>query len=270
VLILAQRYVADFYDTRSATKAVKTLDGLQVGQALLVARLNLSDRSSYARMRETGPVYSDTSEFTLGSAAYHPSSFRRRDSIPSVNPLTPDTSSYSAYNLDPFLSTSQGSQASQDRPPIAPCTIQYPIWSPPRQKLAPTSTFMKHRSLPASARYDTFERNHDGNRQYDDLSSELVGMERRMSEPGGLRGLHDRMDTRVRARAGQGLGGPWIPNDRKRIPEENRVFPDRILSGTFGTSGEVISDAPLGLDSRTTVMIKDVPVSLLTPSETRG
>jgi hypothetical protein len=55
-------------------------------------------------------------------------------------------------------------------------------------------------------------------------------MGRRLSEPGMLQGLASQADIRTRARLGQGLGG--IPrNPSQAIPDENIVFPDRILSG---------------------------------------
>jgi hypothetical protein len=45
-----------------------------------------------------------------------------------------------------------------------------------------------------------------------------------------LQGLTSQADIRTRARLGQGLGG--IPrNPSQAIPDENIVFPDRILSG---------------------------------------
>ena len=45
-----------------------------------------------------------------------------------------------------------------------------------------------------------------------------------------LQGLASQADIRTRARLGQGLGG--IPrNPSQAIPDENIVFPDRILSG---------------------------------------
>lgn len=45
-----------------------------------------------------------------------------------------------------------------------------------------------------------------------------------------LQGLASQADIRTRARLGQGLGG--VPrNPSQAIPDENIVFPDRILSG---------------------------------------
>jgi len=67
-------------------------------------------------------------------------------------------------------------------------------------------------------------------------------MGRRLSEPGMLQGLASQADIRTRARLGQGLGG--IPrNPSQAIPDENIVFPDRILSGELPMSRrESISD----------------------------
>jgi hypothetical protein len=51
-----------------------------------------------------------------------------------------------------------------------------------------------------------------------------------MSEPGMLQGLTGRADIAARTRVGQGIGG--VPrNPAQAIPEINRIFPDRIISG---------------------------------------
>jgi len=58
----------------------------------------------------------------------------------------------------------------------------------------------------------------------------LAAMGRRIAEPGTLQGLANQADIRTRARLGQGLGG--VPkNPAQAIPEENRIFPERVLSG---------------------------------------
>ena len=66
-------------------------------------------------------------------------------------------------------------------------------------------------------------------------------MGRRLSEPGMLQGLASQADIRTRARLGQGLGG--IPrNPSQAIPDENIVFPDRILSGKLTGSLKLLAD----------------------------
>jgi len=58
-----------------------------------------------------------------------------------------------------------------------------------------------------------------------------------------LQGLASQADIRTRARLGQGLGG--VPrNPSQAIPDENIIFPDRILSGELcppqvGSSADV-------------------------------
>ncbi|KAK1924784.1 RNA recognition motif 2-domain-containing protein [Papiliotrema laurentii] len=79
--------------------------------------------------------------------------------------------------------------------------------------------------------------------RYDHVES----FRRRAEDPAVLQGLLDNMDISARVRHGEGVGGHWDPRDNKRIPEENRVIPERIVAG---------------LDKRTTVMIKDVPNKL--------
>ena len=88
--------------------------------------------------------------------------------------------------------------------------------------------------------------------RYDHVES----FRRRAEDPAVLQGLLDNMDISARVRHGEGVGGHWDPRDNKRIPEENRVIPERIVAGR----GLVVTSLTTGLDKRTTVMIKDVPV----------
>lgn len=98
--------------------------------------------------------------------------------------------------------------------------------------LGTPTRFVKHLSAPASLGAD--------------LPLQLEAMSRRMTEPGAIASIMNTMDISARTRLGQGLGKQWNTYDRQAIPEENRVFPERIR---------------VGADGRTTVMIKDVPVS---------
>ncbi|RSH78323.1 uncharacterized protein EHS24_002042 [Apiotrichum porosum] len=68
---------------------------------------------------------------------------------------------------------------------------------------------------------------------------------RHLSDPGALQGMLNQMDHNARARRRQSVG--WSTPDRQAIPPENRVFPERIVAG---------------FDTRTTVMVKDVPNKL--------
>lgn len=91
-----------------------------------------------------------------------------------------------------------------------------------------SSVFRKHVSqpLPPSERYDGA---HAG---YSLLTTplHLTAMGRRLSEPGMIADLASRADISARARIGQGLGGvPRSPS--QAIPEQNRVFPERVFAG---------------------------------------
>jgi hypothetical protein len=54
---------------------------------------------------------------------------------------------------------------------------------------------------------------------------------RRAQDPAVLQGVLNSMDITARVRSGQGLGPAYDHRDRQRIPEENRVIPERIMSG---------------------------------------
>jgi hypothetical protein len=100
--------------------------------------------------------------------------------------------------------------------------------TPIREAIARTSTFQKHHSMPhynsPSSAYNT-----PGFSGYG-TPPHLAAMGRRLSEPGMLQGLVNQADISARAKLGQGIGG--VPrNPSQAIPEQNRVFPERILSG---------------------------------------
>lgn len=88
---------------------------------------------------------------------------------------------------------------------------------------------------------------------------------RHLSDPGALQGMLNQMDHNARARRRQSVG--WSTPDRQAIPPENRVFPERIVAGECNIVEGQFTHRP-GFDTRTTVMVKDVPVSAkqLTPS----
>lgn len=103
-----------------------------------------------------------------------------------------------------------------------------------------------------------------GNRYFGnhDASDNLPNLASRVNEPAALQGLLDQMDWNARARQRSVLVNPapvptWgnrdSSNSRQAIPPENKVDPERILAGE---------------DSRTSIMIKDVPVCFTLPDLT--
>lgn len=101
----------------------------------------------------------------------------------------------------------------------------------------------------------------------------------RRATDAALQTVLDQMDLTARARQRQGPMGQgsmsaplspaaltpravsgWPQNDRQAIPPENRVYPERIAAGESYRSD---SAHRAGLDTRTTIMVKDVPVRLI-------
>lgn len=96
-----------------------------------------------------------------------------------------------------------------------------------------------------------------------------------------LQNMLDQMDLNARARQRQGpmtqgsMSAPlspssltarafstWPQTDRQAIPPENIVYPERIAAGEFSEFDCPRSATNVaGLDTRTSIMIKDVPVS---------
>ncbi|KIR32406.1 hypothetical protein I352_05233 [Cryptococcus deuterogattii MMRL2647] len=150
--------------------------------------------------------HSNNRTFSLGSAAYIPGCLNLR---------TPFNTALDALRTDDFFSCRASSLTPSKRSVAAPdfgCSSSA-SWSLDK----------------SSSDYETPPR--------------ILSLSRRLSEAGTVQGLVNRADIAARARQKQGLGGHWDSNDRKAIPEQNRVFPERIMA-----------------DSRTTVMVKDVPV----------
>jgi len=109
--------------------------------------------------------------------------------------------------------------------PVGSNPSQYSSRASSQAAVPRTSTFQKHQSFPTQP--------YVGASTY--TPPHLAAMGRRLSEPGMLQGLASQADIRTRARLGQGLGG--IPrNPSQAIPDENIVFPDRILSGELPMS----------------------------------
>ncbi|WVN85271.1 uncharacterized protein L203_100416 [Cryptococcus depauperatus CBS 7841] len=223
-------FIVEFYDTRDAAQAIEALDRQTAGQALLHVEYYCPVN------KESAPVRPSLGRqgFSLGSAAYIPGSLNvlRSNSASHIDILTashPVDDIYSRRKSSPsslgrfradedFFSSQSPSYSSSKRErnissPISPCWNKEP------------STYSDYEGTP----------------------SRILSLSRRLSEAGTVQGLVNRADITARAKQRQGLGGHWDVNDRKAIPEQNRVFPERITAG---------------LDFRTTVMVKDVPNKL--------
>ncbi|KIR58672.1 hypothetical protein I314_05511 [Cryptococcus bacillisporus CA1873] len=223
-----REFVVDFYDTRDAAQAIADLDGRTAGEALLCV--------DYYDPRNKECPYSRRSNnrtFSLGSAAYIPgclSMSRPESALPdpvnltrtthsNLDLRTPSTTALDALRTDDFFSCRASSLTPSKR---SVATLDFGCNSSASWSLDKSSSD-----------YETPPR--------------ILSLSRRLSEAGTVQGLVNRADIAARARQKQGLGGHWDSNDRKTIPEQNRVFPERVMAG---------------LDSRTTVMVKDVPNKL--------
>lgn len=240
-----REFAVDFYDTRDAAQSITDLNGRTAGQALLCV--------DYHDHRDKEYLYSRPSNnraFSLGSAAYIPGclSASRLESTSSdafnltriadgnSDLRTPSNMALNTLRTDDFFSSHPSSLTPSKQSVAAPdfaCSTS-PSWSLDK-------SFFDYETPPR-----------------------ILSLSRRLSEAGTVQGLVNRADMAARARQKQGLGGHWDANDRKAIPEQNRVFPERIMAGeviTLGLSQQLLTNFHQGLDSRTTVMVKDVPVS---------
>lgn len=190
----------EFFDTRAAAEAIRQLDGNVLGSSTL--------RVAYSR---PSPADNQDSErlgtgqgFTLGSAAYRTGIFNRSAlSTPLSQQRVSETDVFGA-SRSPF-----GAQL--------PRSIG--------------SRFSKHRSLP---------QNFGPSSPTDEYRSQLHALPptpinpqatgRRLSEPGLPAGAVENSGMFASGRPGPGMGTRFV-NPAQAIPEENRVFPERILSG---------------------------------------
>ncbi|WVQ98656.1 hypothetical protein IAU59_005787 [Kwoniella sp. CBS 9459] len=230
-------FIAEFWDTRDAASAITLLNGQKAGYA----RLHVS----YLYATANYPTAHSSSGFTLASAAYTPGALAGNISRDNLSTASSDVFGHTGSTTEGGLFSQLNTPASsifrrvrseQDvfgsRPPSS-------VFSPNRQSMASSNRY----SSPSS-----WDRNSIvGSQSGYETSSQMLALSRRLDEPGTVEGLANSADIEARARQQQGLGGHWSLNDRKAIPAHNRVFPERILSG---------------LDSRTTVMVKDVPNKL--------
>lgn len=153
------------------------------------------------------------SPYTLGSAAYRPSVFGSSTGESSQRSPT------ESADVDVFGPTTRHVV---NRPMSA-------AQQQPRAPVTPTTTFRKHASVPLTL--SPFNRQEDPYRKYSLPATpvHLMAMGRRLSEPGMLAGLARQADISARLRNGQGLGGiPRTPS--QAIPEQNRVFPERVAN----------------------------------------
>ncbi|OWZ80203.1 hypothetical protein C365_01154 [Cryptococcus neoformans Bt85] len=223
-----REFVVDFYDTRDAAQSITDLNGRTAGQALLCV-----DYHDHRNREYSYSCPSNNRAFSLGSAAYIPGCL-------SVSRL--ESTSSDALNLTRItegnLNLRTSSNTTLDTLRTDDFFSSRPTSLTPSKRSVGTPDFAYSSSASwsldkSSSDYETPPR--------------ILSLSRRLSEAGTVQGLVNRADMAARARQKQGLGGHWGANDRKAIPEQNRVFPERIMAG---------------LDSRTTVMIKDVPNKL--------
>jgi hypothetical protein len=69
-----------------------------------------------------------------------------------------------------------------------------------------------------------------------DLPLQIEAFGRRSQDPAALQSLLNDMDISARVKQGQGLGRPDDPRDRQRIPVQNRIIPERLISGMLASS----------------------------------
>lgn len=178
-----------------------------------------SSTSSASQMPHTqsGPT------FSLGSAAYTPGVFPRP--IP-LNGHSQQRDSRQTAGEDPFAA-GWGSNT----PLVIPNNARVRYTSTPSHSYPETPDIHPQSGLIAPGA--TYHMSYYAQTQHD-VPPHLVALNMRMTEPGALQGIVDRCDTSARSRQGQGLGINYPPFDKQAIPEHNRVFPERILSGESG------------------------------------
>ncbi|KAK8869880.1 hypothetical protein IAR55_000448 [Kwoniella newhampshirensis] len=237
-------FIAEYYDTRDSAQAIILLNGQRAHEALLHVAYLYPDSSTANRMQTP----STPASYTLGSAAYNQGSLPRGYS----GDRFPRAESTASSDVFSWSYTTEGSSLSQLRTPTSSVFGRVKSENDVFGMPSPSSVHSsKRESAPPGTRYPTPSSRgrysiHSSHKNYE-TPPQMLALGRRLGEPGTVQGLINRADIAARARQRQGLGGHWNLNDRKAIPEQNRVFPERILSG---------------LDSRTTVMIKDVPNKL--------
>ena len=204
-----QIFIIEFYDTRDAVHAVKTLNGRQHDRAYLAVRF-LDDTTDWPTQPDTAPrAQSAGSSSTLGSAAYTPGIFPREQ---------PAGSSRVAIGTDPFVLESSPFISSSPLPNASLARGRFPA---PIHGCSLASPGVV--SLNRGAAIDSFVKH--------GTPSHLIAMSRRMDEPGALMSIVNRCDISARSLQGQGLGSYHSVHNKQIVPEQNIVFPQRVAAG---------------------------------------
>jgi len=221
-----QKYIVDFYDSRTAASVVQSLDGYTPdGAAHIEVRFCSADAEPLVRKRNPRSGTQHTA-YTLGSAAYqggiHPRDVERRSSL-NGNSSAGWTDSRADTRYSPGTWRS-GAWTSQSQ-------SAYPVHGSPysSRSMARSSSYSGslHTSTGSSSLYGS-----GWQEQYpDSLPPQIEAFGRRAQDPDALQSLLNDMDISARVRIGQGLGRPDDPGDRQRIPVQNRIIPERIISG---------------------------------------
>lgn len=207
-----REFVVDFYDTRDAAQSITDLNGRTAGQALLCV-----DYHDHRNREYSYSCPSNNRAFSLGSAAYIPGclSVSRLEST-SSDALNLTRITEGNLNLRTSSNTTLDTLRTDDFFSSRPTSL-----TPSKRSVGtPDFAYSSSASWPldkSSSDYETPPR--------------ILSLSRRLSEAGTVQGLVNRADMAARARQKQGLGGHWDANDRKAIPEQNRVFPERIMAG---------------------------------------
>lgn len=193
----SQGYKAEFFDTRMAYRAVRELNGLAAAGGRLKVTYHIPPReSSYT-------LASASQQSNLLGHSLGPSSYPSR--LSTAHQADADVFGPVEGTSGPYQQASYPATRGESR----------------------TLTFRKHFSQPITPS-DRMEGGYAGH-SLPSTPLHLTAMGRRLSEPGMIADLASRADISARARLGQGLGGiPRSPS--QAIPEQNRVFPERVLA----------------------------------------
>ena len=241
-----QKYLAEFYDPRQAQQAVEALDQIIVQNSSLSATLRSED--------SPGPLTYNTPPRTLAASKSASSSHMTSmtsmsddSSKPVVMFSTPAQPTQQDVFWTPATASSSALTSSYGTPVTPPSSGSPSQWSGAFDPFQVGSPGAKHRSLPPPVKITP---GYTGSPGWASPYGSSQSLSRRLSHEGGF--ALDRSPA------------PWEVYDRKRVPEQNIVRKDRIMSGGLGMpqTSELIAHISAGLDHRTTIMVKDVPVSL--------
>lgn len=225
-----QTYEVDYYDTSVASEVVKLLNDEPRERKVLDVQFASQDPFPSQPLRESR--FHSPASYTLVSAAYGSS----------INHFSPP----SPYD-----------RASFDIPPGYPAT---PVWRNPAES---HNRFEARDPIGSMRNEHIQETSYPSSGPYrgESISNHTLHSTSPVNDQSALQNLLDTVHSNARAQAHQRAFNPppaavpaWssridlaaIATDRQAIPPENRVYPERLLAGH---------------DNRTTVMVKDVPVS---------